>query len=475
MRYFTQYWKNTTWRMQDDQAPLHFTASNHFAKRGVSPGDRVFIITNDGGRLLLGAAVDVAAVLSPREARREFGSDLWPASHYIKAKSPTTLAKERVVPTNIVRALRFVGDGRVVFQGSKIHQQTLRGVRELTRDTAVQLDRLLGSRPPIRKVNAKVTPSDVSGTQTVREAIASLFDRYPAHARRVVQDALIEAIRYAHRRYPDRWTLNLSGKRIRLTVGMVMCIEVRHDRTQLLTSEAGRRYDSKWSANGYAFGPDCGYVSLFSAADIKIPSGLKAAVDAAIDVCAQAHSGTPGHRGKNTEALLTFLENERRTKLPRPEWLVTDTAQRSLDKFERTLKTQPDLAEPERETIAKYRCAQGLFRRRVLAQEAGRCRVTGEIDPDLLRASHIKPWRSSNKNQKQDGDNGLLLAPHVDVLFDKGLISFADDGAMLLSEKLDAAVLQRWGIRYPLNVGPFREAQKKYLRHHRRVYRFGKK
>jgi hypothetical protein len=288
----------------------------------------------------------------------------------------------------------------------------------------------------------------------------------------VVQDALIEAIRYAHRRYPDRWTLNLSGKRIRLTVGMVMCIEVHHDRTQLLTSEAGRRYDSKWSAKGYTFGPDCGYVSLFSAADLKIPSGLKAAVDAAIDICGQAHPGTSGHRRQDPEALLSFLEKERRIKLPRPDWLVAGIEQQGSEEFERSLKTQPDLAAPERETIAKYRCAQGIFRRRVLVLETGRCRVTGETNPDLLRASHIKPWRSSNRTQKQDGDNGLLLAPHVDALFDKGLISFADDGAMLLSEKLDAAVLQRWGIRYPLNVGPFREAQKKYLRHHRRTYRF---
>jgi hypothetical protein len=92
-----------------------------------------------------------------------------------------------------------------------------------------------------------------------------------------------------------------------------------------------------------------------------------------------------------------------------------------------------------------------------------------------LRASHIKPWRTSDDTEKQDGDNGLLLVPHVDALFDKGLISFADDGSILLSEKLDLAVLQRWGIRYPLNVGPFREGQKKYLRNHRRTYRFGRK
>ena len=108
MRYFTQYWKNTTWRMEDDPTPLRFAASNQFVKQGVSPGDRVFVITNDEGRLLLGAALDVAAVLSPATAKREFGSDVWPASHYIKAKSPSEFTKELVVPTKTVRALRFV-------------------------------------------------------------------------------------------------------------------------------------------------------------------------------------------------------------------------------------------------------------------------------------------------------------------------------------------------------------------------------
>jgi hypothetical protein len=475
MRYFTQYWKNTTWRLEDDPAPLRFAASNQFAKRGVSPGDRVFVITNDGGRLLLGAALDVAAVLSPAAAKREFGSDVWLASHYIKARSPAKFTRENVVPTKIVRALRFEGGGQVVFQGSKIHQQTLRGVRELTTESAELLDRLLRN-PSAPGVLARTTSlSDSSSSEAEHETLASLFELYPAQARRSVQDALINAIRYAHRHYPDRWTLNRTGKRIRFNVGMVMCAEVCSDHTGLLTTVAGRQHDPDWSESGYTYGPGCGYVTVPAATPFPVSSALQAAVNAAIDVCARAHPGTGRYRGKNPEALLRFLERERRTKLPRPDWLSAESEKKSLMTFEKSLAAAPDLERPEREAVAKYRCAQGLFRRRVLVLEASRCRVTEETNPDLLRASHIKPWRTSDDTEKQDGDNGLLLAPHVDALFDKGLISFADDGSMLLSEGLDSAVLQRWGIRYPLNVGPFREGQKKYLRHHRRTHRFGRK
>jgi hypothetical protein len=475
MRYFMQYWKNTTWRMDYDPTPLRFAGSNQFAKQGVSAGDRVFVITNDGGRLLLGAALDVAAVLSPAAAKREFGSDVWPASHYIKARSPAKFTRELVVPTKTVRALRFVGGGQVLFQGSKIHQQTLRGVRELTPESAALLGRLLRNPPAPGVLAAKTSLSDGSTSGAEHESIASLFDRYSAQARRSVQDALINAIRYTHRHYPDRWTLNRIGKRIRFNVGMVMCAEVCHDHTGLLTTIAGRQHDPDWSESGYKYGPGCGYVTVPAATPFPVSSALQAAVNAAIDVCARAHPGTGRHRGKNSEALLRFLERERRTKLPRPDWLRAETEKQSVMTFERSLAASSDLEQPERQAVAKYRCAQGLFRRRVLVLEASRCRVTEETNPDLLRASHIKPWRTSDDTEKQNGDNGLLLAPHVDALFDKGLISFADNGSMLLSEKLDPAVLQRWGIRYPLNVGPFREGQKKYLRHHRRTYRFGSK
>jgi putative restriction endonuclease len=75
------------------------------------------------------------------------------------------------------------------------------------------------------------------------------------------------------------------------------------------------------------------------------------------------------------------------------------------------------------------------------------CRITQIADLRLLRASHIKPWRACNNNQERlDGNNGLLLSPHVDLLFDRGYISVEDDGTLLRSPRIDLADFARLGI-----------------------------
>ena len=84
----------------------------------------------------------------------------------------------------------------------------------------------------------------------------------------------------------------------------------------------------------------------------------------------------------------------------------------------------------------------------------------------LLNASHIKPWRDCLPEEKLDRDNGFLLCPNHDRLFDKGFISFADDGTILLSERLSQA------DRMFTNVNPEKrialtEKNKDYLAYHR--------
>lgn len=74
---------------------------------------------------------------------------------------------------------------------------------------------------------------------------------------------------------------------------------------------------------------------------------------------------------------------------------------------------------------------------------------------------------ASSDVEKLNGCNGLLLAPHVDHLFDRGLISFADDGTMLVSGLLDPAVLNAWGISAQRNVGMFKPEQAVFLAFHR--------
>ena len=90
----------------------------------------------------------------------------------------------------------------------------------------------------------------------------------------------------------------------------------------------------------------------------------------------------------------------------------------------------------EKETMVQARLGQGAFRQAVLLQWNGRCAVTGVSVPQVIRASHIKPWRSSDNAERLDANNGLPLIATLDALFDSGLISFDDSGNLLLSPSL---------------------------------------
>lgn len=130
------------------------------------------------------------------------------------------------------------------------------------------------------------------------------------------------------------------------------------------------------------------------------------------------------------------------------------------------IESSPSIADTEKPQLIQARRGQGIFRTRVELLEVG-CRVTGVKDRAYLRASHIKPWRVSSNAERLDGSNGMLLAPHVDHLFDRGFISFGDDGALLRSPRLDASILAAWGLPAERNVGEFSENQRMYLSYHR--------
>ena len=83
-----------------------------------------------------------------------------------------------------------------------------------------------------------------------------------------------------------------------------------------------------------------------------------------------------------------------------------------------------------------------------------------------LRASHIKPWRVSTPYEKLDGNNGLLLSPHIDHLFDRGYISFAPNGSLLVAPQLTRDILEAWNINPKLTVAAFSTEQSVYLRYH---------
>lgn len=148
---------------------------------------------------------------------------------------------------------------------------------------------------------------------------------------------------------------------------------------------------------------------------------------------------------------------------------ITQTLDRRLaeDAAQEVIQQRTDIGPTEKVRLTNSRLGQGAYRSNLEKIEK-RCRLTGVADRRLLRASHIKPWWECDDREKLDGYNGLLLSPHVDHLFDRGYISFSDEGNLLLSKEVGSELLEPWGIKLPCNVGTFRKEQRVYLGHHRR-------
>ncbi|WP_287029661.1 HNH endonuclease [Pseudomonas sp. UBA6310] len=134
------------------------------------------------------------------------------------------------------------------------------------------------------------------------------------------------------------------------------------------------------------------------------------------------------------------------------------------DQVQRDIEAS-DQPTTRKEQLIQARVGQGTFRAKVLAIET-MCRLTGVSDARFLIASHIKPWKDSEDGERLDGNNGLMLAPHVDKLFDRGWITFKDNGTLLV---IDAAipVLNSWSLNVSANVGEFNSEQRVFLKYHR--------
>ncbi|MEP9358760.1 HNH endonuclease signature motif containing protein [Sphingomonas sp. KR3-1] len=139
------------------------------------------------------------------------------------------------------------------------------------------------------------------------------------------------------------------------------------------------------------------------------------------------------------------------------------------DIVEERIQQDGTLDQTVREQLSRARRGQGLFRERVLDVEPI-CRVTGVAIPTLLIASHIKPWRAcQTAHERLDGFNGLMLTPHADFLFDRGLLGFEDDGRLLFSSKLSDDNATRLGLhsgRRP-PPSPMQPRARPYFQHHR--------
>jgi len=140
------------------------------------------------------------------------------------------------------------------------------------------------------------------------------------------------------------------------------------------------------------------------------------------------------------------------------------------DPVESAIINTRSLTETERQALVRARIGQGLFRDNVLRHWSEKCCVSSMRIKALLRASHIKTWAASSNDERLDPHNGLLLAPNLDAAFDRGFISFADDGAVVFSQAVSGKELALLGITSESRISrPLSEKTRAFLAWHRTV------
>lgn len=123
------------------------------------------------------------------------------------------------------------------------------------------------------------------------------------------------------------------------------------------------------------------------------------------------------------------------------------------------------IKDTEKEQIIKIRIGQGKFKQELINKEA-KCKICTLEDESFLIASHIKPWSKSSNQERLDVYNGFLLCPHHDALFDKGYITFDNDGKIIISDLLDKKTRVLLNIDENIKISLDRK-HKKYLEWHR--------
>lgn len=120
----------------------------------------------------------------------------------------------------------------------------------------------------------------------------------------------------------------------------------------------------------------------------------------------------------------------------------------------------------EKESIIKSRIGQSKLKQ-ILLKNIKQCQVCDIKIEELLIASHIKPWSKSISKERLDLNNVLLLCSYHDSLFDKGFISFDDNGEIIISDTLTEEDLITLNISRKLKI-ELKEEQKEYLEYHRK-------
>src|SRR5262249_29484345 len=134
--------------------PVDTAYRSQFSRRGVRPGDEVYIVSIHRGRVHLLGKMRVGAVLqSADEHRRLVVEEPEPAPACLVAAACTPAGLVEL-PEEVVLGSRFLRGSRqqvtLSFRDGLVDRQSLRSVRRLSAESAAALDELLPEMAPFR-------------------------------------------------------------------------------------------------------------------------------------------------------------------------------------------------------------------------------------------------------------------------------------------------------------------------------------
>ncbi len=148
--------------------------------------------------------------------------------------------------------------------------------------------------------------------------------------------------------------------------------------------------------------------------------------------------------------------------LCRASELARSIPETSISRYQKeiqnALDTEPDIKGTEREALIRQRIGQDIYRQALIDYWGGCCALSGIDIPEILRASHAKAWSECETDaERLDVYNGFLFRADIDALFDRHLITFADDGRLIPSPRLtdyQLRALNLDGNRYLTHISP---------------------
>jgi hypothetical protein len=128
-------------------------------------------------------------------------------------------------------------------------------------------------------------------------------------------------------------------------------------------------------------------------------------------------------------------------------------------------------AATEIEKLVRQRVGQDIYRESLMDYWGGACAVTGIAIPELLRASHAKPWaKCASDVERLNVFNGFLLTAHLDALFDRHLMTFSDTGNAIFAALIDPTIRSQLGLPAHVRLRWLREEHQPFLRYHREAF-----